>query len=59
MTTVQFRRWMERMDYTLDDAERELGLSRRQIAYYRSGEHEVPKVVELACRFLQERKEQR
>ena len=57
MTRTQFRRWMERMDYTLDDAERELGLSRRQIAYYRSGEQAVPKVVELACKYLQQRKE--
>jgi hypothetical protein len=27
-----------------------LGLSRRQVAYYASGEHEVPRTVLLACK---------
>ena len=33
---------------TLDDAAEALGLSRRMLAYYRSGAKPVPRVVELA-----------
>lgn len=47
------------MGYTLDQAADELGLSRRQIAYYRSGVQEVPKAIALACEALSLRKEQK
>jgi hypothetical protein len=32
------------------EAAEALGLSRRQVAYYASGEHEVPRTVLLACK---------
>lgn len=53
MTAAQFRAWMARLDLTIAAASRLLGISRRQIAYYRSGEQTVPRVVELACRALE------
>ncbi|MCH8544924.1 MAG: DUF2442 domain-containing protein [Alcanivorax sp.] len=40
--------WMARHQLTLDDAADALGLSRRMLAYYRSGAKPVPRVVELA-----------
>lgn len=58
MTAVQFRRWMAAMGYTAEKAADELGLSRRTVAYYRAGEQEIPRVVELACEALTNRKEQ-
>lgn len=41
--------WMARHDLTLDAAAQALGLSRRMLAYYRSGEKPVPRTVALAC----------
>lgn len=41
--------WMERHHLTLDKAAEALGLSRRMLAYYRSGEKPVPRTVALAC----------
>lgn len=41
--------WMAKHSLTLDQAAIELGLSRRMLAYYRSGEKVVPKTVGLAC----------
>lgn len=41
--------WMARHHLTLDAAARALGLSRRMLAYYRSGEKPVPRTVALAC----------
>jgi transcriptional regulator with XRE-family HTH domain len=52
MTTDQFRRWMARRGHTLDTLAEALAMSRRQIAYYRSGEQAIPRVVELALRVL-------
>jgi hypothetical protein len=40
--------WMDRHDFTLDQAAHGLGLSRRMLAYYRSGEKPVPRTVGLA-----------
>jgi hypothetical protein len=40
--------WMDRHGLTLDRAASELGLSRRMLAYYRSGEKPVPRTVGLA-----------
>jgi hypothetical protein len=39
---------MEAHELTLDSAASALGLSRRMIAYYASGEKEIPKTVLLA-----------
>ena len=41
--------WMARHGLTLDAAAAALGLSRRMLAYYRSGEKPVPRTVALAC----------
>ncbi|MGB3069814.1 MAG: hypothetical protein WBC18_14765 [Ottowia sp.] len=41
--------WMARHSLTLDQAAIELGLSRRMLAYYRSGAKPVPRTVGLAC----------
>ena len=41
--------WMARHQLTLDDAAQALGLSRRMLAYYRSGQKPVPRTVALAC----------
>lgn len=42
--------WMDRHNLTLDTAAQELGLSRRMLAYYRSGEKPLPRTVALACK---------
>ena len=47
---VQFIRWRWRNQLSLTQAAEALGLSRRQVAYYASGEHEVPRTVLLACK---------
>lgn len=41
--------WMSRHKLTLDMAADSLGLSRRMLAYYRSGAKPVPRTVALAC----------
>jgi hypothetical protein len=41
--------WMARNDLTLDAAAEALGVSRRMLAYYRSGAKPVPRTVALAC----------
>jgi Protein of unknown function (DUF2442) len=48
MAAPAFRRWMERHHLTLDSASAALGLSRRMVAYYLSGEQPIPKTVLLA-----------
>lgn len=53
MRAEEFRRWRERHAYTLDAAARALGLSRRMIAYYESGERPIPRVVALATKALE------
>jgi hypothetical protein len=47
---VEFIRWRWRNELSLTAAAEALGLSRRQVAYYASGEHEVPRTVLLACK---------
>ncbi len=48
MPAKTFRAWMERHGLTLDRTAEALGLSRRTVAYYLSGEQPVPKTVMLA-----------
>lgn len=48
MPAGAFRAWMEGHGLTLDRAAEALGLSRRTVAYYLSGEQPVPKTVMLA-----------
>jgi len=47
---AEFIRWRWRHRLSLSGAAEALGLSRRQVAYYVSGEHEVPRTVLLACK---------
>lgn len=48
MPAAAFRAWIDRHGFTLERAAEALGLSRRTIAYYLSGEQPVPKTVMLA-----------
>jgi hypothetical protein len=48
MPAEALRAWMEGHGLTLDRAAEALGLSRRTVAYYLSGEQSVPKTVMLA-----------
>lgn len=50
MPSADFRAWIDSHGFTLDRAAEALGLSRRTIAYYLSGEQPVPKTVMLATR---------
>jgi len=50
MDTVEFLRWRWRHGLSLTAAAEALGISRRQLAYYVSGEHEVPRTVLFACK---------
>jgi hypothetical protein len=47
---AEFIRWRWKHGLSLTAAAEALGMSRRQIAYYASGEHEVPRTVLLACK---------
>jgi hypothetical protein len=47
---AEFIRWRWKHGLSLTAAAEALGLSRRQVAYYASGEHEVPRTVLLACK---------
>ena len=48
MPVALFKDWMVRHRLTLDRAAEALGLSRRMVAYYASGEKPIPKTVWLA-----------
>ena len=48
MPSAQFRAWIDSHHFTLDHAAEALGLSRRTVAYYLSGEQPVPRTVMLA-----------
>jgi hypothetical protein len=48
MPAADFRAWMGRHGLTRDGAAEALGLSRRTIGYYLSGEQPIPKTVMLA-----------
>ena len=47
---AEFLRWRWRHGLSLSAAAEALGLSRRMVAYYASGEREVPRTVLLACK---------
>jgi uncharacterized protein YbdZ (MbtH family) len=47
---VQFIRWRWRYGLSLSEAAAAIGISRRQLAYYASGKHVVPRTVLLACK---------
>ena len=47
---AEFIQWRQQHAFSLKDASEALGLSRRMIAYYFSGEKAVPRYVLLACK---------
>lgn len=47
---AEFLRWRWRHGLSLSAVAEALGLSRRMVAYYASGEREVPRTVLLACK---------
>jgi hypothetical protein len=47
---AEFIHWRHRHAFSLNQASEALGLSRRMIAYYFSGERAVPRYVLLACK---------
>jgi len=47
---VEFIRWRWKHGLSLSAAADALGISRRQVAYYASAEHEVPRYILLACK---------
>lgn len=51
MTNAEFAAFLRQNDFTLDAAAAHLGISRRMVAYYAKG-HVVPRVVALACKYL-------
>jgi hypothetical protein len=50
MPVGDFRTWMAKHRLTLESAAKALGLSRRMVAYYASGEKPIPRTVMLATR---------
>lgn len=57
MAPAAFRAWMQRHALTQEGAAAALGLSRRMIAYYASGEKVIPKTVLLATEGWEKRVE--
>jgi Protein of unknown function (DUF2442) len=49
-TASQFNAWMAQHHLSLTDAANALGMTRRMMAYYRTGSRPIPKVVMLACK---------
>lgn len=49
MTPTMFKEWRQGLGLSLTQSAHILGLSRRMIAYYESGEKDIPKYVALAC----------
>lgn len=52
MPPADFRAWVTAHGMTLDEAAAALGLSRRMVAYYLSGEKQIPRTVMLAIEGL-------
>ncbi len=49
-TASEFDAWMKRNGLSLQTAADSLGMTRRMIAYYRTGNRAIPRVVGLACK---------
>lgn len=47
---AEFRDWRRRNGLSLSAAAKALGLSRRMVVYYDSGEKPIPRLVGLACK---------
>jgi hypothetical protein len=55
---VEFMRWRWRNQLSLTAAAEAIGISRRQVAYFVSGEHAVPRHILLACKGWEAEQEQ-
>jgi DNA-binding transcriptional regulator YiaG len=53
MSAPEFRKWRTRLKFSLSGAAQMLGVSRRMVVYYDSGEKPVPHKVWLASRQLE------
>ena len=53
MTAEQFKMWRERLGLSLTGAAERLGVSRRAVQFYQSGERPISKTVALACAALE------
>jgi hypothetical protein len=51
MSSENFRAWLEQHKFSYDAAAAQLGISRRQVAYY-ADQRPVPRYIALACRYL-------
>lgn len=51
-TASEFGAWMQRNGLSLASAAEALGMTRRMIAHYRTGSRPIPKVVGMACKWL-------
>lgn len=56
MTPADFKVWLTRQGLSLSGAAARLGISRRQVAAYASGEKTVPRILFLACMALSQAK---
>jgi transcriptional regulator with XRE-family HTH domain len=52
MTKERFLAWRKWMGWSQARAAEHLGISKRTVQLYESGEQQVPKAVELACEAL-------
>lgn len=52
-TASEFDAWMQRNGLSLSSAAETLGMTRRMIAHYRTGSRPIPKVVGMACKWLE------
>lgn len=55
MTAEELRKTLERAGYSISRAARELGISRRMLTYYCSGEWPIPTLVEIGVRSLKKK----
>jgi hypothetical protein len=49
MSPASFTRWMDAHGLSMTRTAQVLGISRRMVGYYRSGERIIPKYIRLAC----------
>ena len=52
MTPTAFRAWRNRMGLSLTGAGLALGISRRMVAAYQSGEYPVPEKIARLCVYM-------
>lgn len=53
MTAQDLKHRREMLGYTQQSFAERLGLARRTVQYYESGEHDIPRTVELALQALE------